>query len=338
MCLSRRVGLFTTVLTFFFAASIITASTSSTIMARPRCAIITGGTRGIGKGITRALVDSGEYQGFILSYNSNKDAAESYRNEIIESSTHENSNFKVCIVGGDLSLPESRDAIFDCFDTEFSDDYDLCTIVHNAGQYVGVTSDNAHGIQVPETTRKFGDGSLLKDDGKATNFEYLHFYQKLYGEAFVDLCERSLKRMKEAHERYKEAGGVDAKYRGSIVGISSPGCNAAYKMTSGYDMPGSGKCLMEFSIRHYAHSCGKYGINCNVIIPGVTRSDAWSALASQRDTTAEAIHANILPRVPLGEVADGKDIGDVVAFLSGYGGGRFMTGLSLRVDGGLHLM
>jgi NAD(P)-dependent dehydrogenase (short-subunit alcohol dehydrogenase family) len=37
------------------------------------------------------------------------------------------------------------------------------------------------------------------------------------------------------------------------------------------------------------------------------------------------------------ETIEPKEIGDVVAFLAGPGGGRFMTGLSLRVDGGLHL-
>jgi NAD(P)-dependent dehydrogenase (short-subunit alcohol dehydrogenase family) len=41
--------------------------------------------------------------------------------------------------------------------------------------------------------------------------------------------------------------------------------------------------------------------------------------------------------VPAKEVIEATDIGDTVKFLAGPGGGRFMTGLSLRVDGGLHL-
>mmetsp|Transcript_3024 Transcript_3024/g.6567 ORF Transcript_3024/g.6567 Transcript_3024/m.6567 type:complete len:297 (+) Transcript_3024:76-966(+) len=293
-----------------------------------RVAIVTGGTRGIGRGITKVLIETGEYGGLILTYNTNKDAAEAYRSEIEGS----NSNVKLCIVGGDLSVSDSRDAIFKCFDEEFGD-ADLCTVVHNAGQYVGVTSDNAHGITSTDATKKFGDGSLLKEDG-AVDFEFMHFYQKLYGEAFVDICERSLKRMKDAHSRCQEAG---EKYRGSIVGISSPGVNSAFKMVPGYDMPGSGKCLMEFSIRHYAHSAAKYGINCNVIIPGVTRSDAWETIAEKRGLTQDQLHGNFMGMIPMKEVADGEDIGDVVAFLSGSAGGRFMTGLCLRVDGGLHL-
>ena len=37
------------------------------------------------------------------------------------------------------------------------------------------------------------------------------------------------------------------------------------------------------------------------------------------------------------EVIEATDIGDTVQFLAGFGVGRFMTGLSLRVDAGLHL-
>ena len=39
-----------------------------------------------------------------------------------------------------------------------------------------------------------GDGSMLGEDG-ATNLETMHYYQKMYGDAYVDLCERGLARM-----------------------------------------------------------------------------------------------------------------------------------------------
>jgi NAD(P)-dependent dehydrogenase (short-subunit alcohol dehydrogenase family) len=96
---------------------------------------------------------------------------------------------------------------------------------------------------------------------------------------------------------------------------------------------------MEFSIRHYALSAAPYGINCNVIVPGVTKSDAWDKVAQQQGLSSkEEMFAKNKGMIPVGEVAEAKDIGNVVAFLSGYGGGRFITGLSLRVDGGLHLV
>ena len=311
-----------------------------------RVAIVTGGTRGIGRGITDALVESGEYQGFILVYNTNREAAEECGRElnrrVFGNSLPDKSKFRVRLVGGDLSLESTRDEIFFCLDNEF-DNSELALMVHNAGQYVGVTAENSHGMTKPEQTKKFGDGSLLQTDEKGEQIDkvdlsYMNYYHKLYGEAFVDLCERSLKRMREAHAKC-QAAKSGRKYRGSIIGISSPGCNAAFRMSPGYDMPGSGKCLMEFSIRHYALSAAPYGINCNVIVPGVTKSDAWDKVAQQQGLSSkEEMFAKNKGMIPVGEVAEAKDIGNVVAFLSGYGGGRFITGLSLRVDGGLHLV
>lgn len=311
-----------------------------------RLAIITGGTRGIGRGISEVLASSNEYQGLILTYNTNQEAAEAYRQSLLDEininkksedgNENETCLKKVEVVGGDLTTIEARNKIFECVDEEFSD-FDLATVVHNAGQYVGITSDNIDGIA--PGTKKFGDGSLLKkeEDGSTVlDTTFMDYYQKLYGTAFIDICERSVARMKKAYEKAKEKG---EKYRGSIVGISSPGCNANFKVTAGYDMPGSGKCIMEYSIRLFALETAKYGINCNVIIPGVTNSDAWGKLAAMRGMTKEAFFNKFMSmgKVPMNEVIDATDIGDTVKFLAGSGGGRFMTGLSLRVDAGLHL-
>ena len=71
----------------------------------------------------------------------------------------------------------------------------------------------------------------------------MHYYQRMYGDAYVDLCERGLARMSA------EAGG------GSLVGISSAGCTTQYNANLGYDMPGSGKCVMEYAMRLFALRC-----------------------------------------------------------------------------------
>lgn len=298
-----------------------------------RLAIITGGTRGIGRGICEALVSSGEYDGFLLTYNTNREAAEAFVEELLaDDGTKNNNDIQVELIGGDLSTEEVRNEIFECVDTKFQS-YDLATLVHNAGQYLGVTSSNVDGIT--PGVMKFGDGSLLKEDGKI-DLTYMEYYQKLYGIAFIDLCERSLARMKAAFKKAKESG--ESSYRGSIIGISSPGCNHHFKITPGYDMPGSGKSLMEFSIRLYALEAASYGINCNVVIPGFVRTGAWDKVAEQRGLSADKMLGSMVPKaVPMQEVMDPYHIGDTVRFLAGSGGGKFMTGLSLRVDGGLHL-
>lgn len=96
---------------------------------------------------------------------------------------------------------------------------------------------------------------------------------------------------------------------------------------------------MEFSIRLYALVAAKYGINCNVIIPGVTDGDAWGEIAHGVGMTKKAFFHNAISGgwIPMNEIIDTTDIGDTVTFLAGSGGCRFITGLSLRVDAGFRL-
>ena len=280
-----------------------------------RVAIVTGGTRGIGRGISESLAA----QGFdlLLTYNSDADAAA----ESAKRLTSEYPDCKVECVGGDVSLESTRDAIFECFDKCFGSEQQLGAMVHNAGQYVGITSTNADGL--PAAMLGFGDGSMLPPNGGAASLETMHYYQRLYGDAFVDLCERGLARM--------EDGG------GSLVGISSPGCTLQYNPNMGYDMPGSGKCVMEYAMRLFALRAAKKKINCNVVVPGVTESDAWGKLAETRGVDRDEMVQGIAGRIcPMGTTLSAKEVGDVVAFLCGPQG-RVITGVSLPADGGVHL-
>ena len=42
-----------------------------------------------------------------------------------------------------------------------------------------------------------------------------------------------------------------------------------YNANLGYDMPGSGKCVMEYAMRLFAVRSASRGVNCNVVIPGI---------------------------------------------------------------------
>mmetsp|Transcript_40546 Transcript_40546/g.93181 ORF Transcript_40546/g.93181 Transcript_40546/m.93181 type:complete len:170 (-) Transcript_40546:735-1244(-) len=107
-----------------------------------RVAIVTGGTRGIGKGISEALAEQG--YDLLLTYNTDADAAA----ESAESLTSE-FGCRVECVGGDVSLAATRDKIFQCCDEKFKGQ-DLGAVVHNAGQYVGITASNADGLEAQQ--------------------------------------------------------------------------------------------------------------------------------------------------------------------------------------------
>merc|ERR1711957_500589 len=120
----------------------------------------------------------------------------------------------------------------------------------------------------------------------------MHYYQRMYGDAYVDLCERGLDRITGT-----EAGGSG----GSLIGISSPGCTTQYNPNMGYDMPGAGKCIMEYTMRLFALRCAGKNINCNVVVPGVTNTDAWGKLAASRGMDKDEMVAGISGRIsPMG--------------------------------------
>ena len=280
----------------------------------PNAAIVSGGTRGIGSGIAESLAAAGTH--LLLTYNTDRTAAEAFATQL--RSTHP--ALQVVLVGGDISLPSTRDSIFELYDLKFSKSHRLTVVVHNAGQYLGVTSSNSEGLSGPVTPMGFGDGTLLTDTA-GPDLSAMHYYQRMYGDAYIDLCERGLARM--------TAGG-------SLIGISAPGCNALQRPTLGYDLPGAGKCVMEYSMRLFAVRCAHRGINCNLVIPGITVTDAWERLASKHGLEKEAMLDSVLHSVPMRRAIHVNTIGDVVAFLCSVAGSN-ITGVSLPVDGGLHL-
>ena len=94
---------------------------------------------------------------------------------------------------------------------------------------------------------------------------------------------------------------------------------------------------MEYSMRIIATTAAAKNVNCNVIVPGVTLSDAWGKVAEKRGCKSEDITDMIVEkRVPMKRPLEVRGIGDVAAFLCSEKG-RYVTGVSLPVDGGLHL-
>ena len=74
--------------------------------------------------------------------------------------------------------------------------------------------------------------------------------------------------------------------------------------------------------KSFARRLGKYGITINAIAPGVAETDMTKD------------HPEMIPQIPLGRVADPKEVANVALFLASDEG-SYLTGVILDVNGGL---
>lgn len=79
--------------------------------------------------------------------------------------------------------------------------------------------------------------------------------------------------------------------------------------------------------RSLAREVGSRGITVNVVAPGFVATDMTEVLGTER-------MEEIVGQVPLGRVAQPREIGDVVSFLAGDAA-SYITGAVIPVDGGL---
>ena len=138
---------------------------------KKRLAIVTGGTRGIGRAISERLAADG----FDLLVNYCADVKSS---QLTSQNLQDKYGCQIVCVSGDISRTKTRDKLFTEYDANFKDTHDLAAVVHNAGQYIGITSENVLGL-THEKIIGFGDGSILTNDGHVDFSQMLDHFAKL---------------------------------------------------------------------------------------------------------------------------------------------------------------
>jgi NAD(P)-dependent dehydrogenase (short-subunit alcohol dehydrogenase family) len=274
-----------------------------------KLAIVTGGTRGIGWGISQQLARDG--YDLILGFNANEEAASTAKTTL--ESTY---GVKVCTVKGDVAQETTIETIFKCVEDNFEGK--LTAFVHNSGLYVGSTTS-------PESTEAIlatQVPSQLLANGTLTSFEKYDYYQSVYPKCFIRCVEKAINYMEDEN--------------GYIVAISSPGCNSNQKPQLGYVLPGQAKAVVEFLTRYYAKALASRRITVNVVIPGFIKTEAWNFLASNWGGIDSETMNNVVKNTPMQRWSSPTEIGEVVAFLCSPKA-AFVTGVTLPVDGGLHL-
>jgi len=128
-----------------------------------------------------------------------------------------------------------------------------------------------------------------------------------------------------AYRLTRAAAKALAAARGSIVNIVSLSADRA---VAGIVPYGATKAALVQLTKGLAVELGPLGIRVNAVAPGYVDTPMTRAVLDQPE-----FRDRVLTRIPLGRLADGDDIADVVGFLASDAA-RYMTGTVLPVDGG----
>jgi NAD(P)-dependent dehydrogenase (short-subunit alcohol dehydrogenase family) len=133
-------------------------------------------------------------------------------------------------------------------------------------------------------------------------------------------------------------GGAGEGSGGAIVNVSSVAATIAFPGIAGYSAT---KSAVDRLTRVAAAESGRlgYGVRVNCVYPGLVPTDMGNQLAVDCATIGlfpspqEAAGA-VVGLTPLGRLGEVPDIADAVVFLASDGA-RFITGAGLPVDGGM---
>jgi 3-oxoacyl-[acyl-carrier protein] reductase len=121
---------------------------------------------------------------------------------------------------------------------------------------------------------------------------------------------------------------------GKIVNIGGTSGLRGYRYRAAYS---SSKWAIRGLTRTVALDVGQYGINCNVVCPGIVQTPRMDKLCQEkarvRGWTVEQVYQEYVDEMALRSVTTPEDVATTVLFMS-TNDSRNITGQELAVDGG----
>jgi len=117
-------------------------------------------------------------------------------------------------------------------------------------------------------------------------------------------------------------------WTGSVVLVSS----LHDSHNSGRPQYSTSKAALTMLARELAEELGPFGIRVNVISPGAIRTDPHPDSPEQ-----VAKYQNLIPRIPLRRAGTPEDVARLAVILLSHSHSGYLTGESIRLDGGLSL-
>ena len=138
-----------------------------------------------------------------------------------------------------------------------------------------------------------------------------------FGEVFETNLVWNFMIIRQAAIRMREKGG------GAVVFISS---NTAYRAIPNRAAYSASKGGINSLCKALAVDLGKYGIRCNVVLPGTIKTERWVQMGSR-----QIVNGTL---TPIGDISDFEDLANACYFL-GSDMSKNITGTELIVDGGM---
>lgn len=132
------------------------------------------------------------------------------------------------------------------------------------------------------------------------------------------------------------AKGMKQRKSGNIVVIGSNSANTPRMNIGGY---AASKSALHLLVKCCALELAEFGIRCNIVSPGSTRTEMQTQLWNESYGEQQVIEGNLAQYrlgIPLGRMAEPADIANTVLFLMSDSA-RQITMHDLRVDGGATL-
>jgi 3alpha(or 20beta)-hydroxysteroid dehydrogenase len=266
-----------------------------------RKALVTGGARGLGEGMARALARAGAA---VVIADIREDLGKATASSLREGGAH--AEFVALDVTSDESWAQAMPQ----------------AIAHLSG--LDILVNNA-GIEVtsllidldPEGVRRMLEVNVL---GTALGIKH------------------GFRAMRPGGSGSVSVGGTAGGSGGAIVNVASVAATIAFPGIAGYSAT---KSAVDRLTRVAAMESGRlgYGVRVNCVYPGLVPTEMGNQLAVDCATIGlfpspqEAAGA-VIGLTPLGRLGEVPDIADAVVFLASDGA-RFITGAGLPVDGGM---
>jgi len=274
-----------------------------------KVALVTGGSRGIGKAIAMRLAEEGA--DVAINYQSTKEHAENVSRLIDQMGT--------------IDELDKLSMMVDQIDTK-EDANEVSKLIDSVGSHSGIYQANVNNFEevnkmCDEIVKKFGKIDILVNNaGIVRDKSFVKMTPQMWNEVLSVNLDGTFYCTKAVIE-----GMLERKY-GRIINISSVIGRMGNRGQANYAASKAGIIALTQTL---AKEFATKGITVNAIAPGFIETDMLKSVPKE-------IMDKILAQIPLGRLGKTSEIAGAVAYLVSEDG-DYITGQVIDINGGLYI-